>query len=243
MKKLYILIAAALFAVACNSDGTESTSGGDGQGGSLATFALKGNYLYTVDDNSLNIFSLVDPEGPVKVNEVFVGFSIETLFSDADYLYMGSRNGMYIYSIANPELPEYVSEAQHITACDPVVTNGTHAFVTLHSNSGCGNNINALMVYDVSNPLTPELVNSRMLTQPKGLGLYHNYLLVCDDEIKIFNITEPEYPHLVASIEKECHDVIVRENTLFAIGANSVYRYTLNPDDITDINPGSEVVF
>jgi hypothetical protein len=243
MKKLYTLIAVLLFAVACNSDGTESASGTDGQGGSMATFALKGDYLYTVDDNSLNVFSLVDPQGPVKVNEVMVGFNIETLFSDADYLYMGSRNGMYIYNIANPELPVYVSEAQHLTACDPVVTNGTHAFVTLHSNTGCGNTINALMVYDISNPQTPQLVNTHMLTQPKGLGLYHNYLLVCDDEIKIFDIAEPEYPHLVASINKECHDVIIRGNTLFAIGAHAVYRYTLNPDDITDINPDSEVVF
>jgi hypothetical protein len=243
MKKLLIFMMAAWFAVSCSGDTDTSLTGGDGAGGSLAIFALKGDYLYTVDQYGLNVFSLVDPEGPVKVNAVPVGFDIETLFSDGDYLYIGSRMGMYIYSVTNPELPEFVGEAHHVTSCDPVVSNGTHAFVTLHSNAGCGNTINALMVYDITTPSTPLLVNSRTLTQPKGLGLYGNYVIVCDDEIKIFDVSEPEYPHLVSSIEKECFDVIIRGNKLFAVGSSAVYRYSLNPSDITNITLDSEVVF
>lgn len=238
-----MLMMAAWIAVSCSGETDTSVSGGVGAGGSLATFALKGDYLYTVDHYGLNVFSLVDPQGPVKVNAVPVGFDIETLFSDAQYLYIGSRTGMYIYSVANPELPEFVGEAHHVTSCDPVVSNGTHAFVTLHSNSGCGNTINALMVYDITNPSYPVLVNSRTLTQPKGLGLYGDYLFVCDDEIKVFNMADPAYPHMVTTIEKECFDVIIKGDKLFAIGSGAVYRYSLNPADMTNITLDSEVVF
>jgi hypothetical protein len=235
----------AVIAVACSGDSSESTgiSKDNGVGGSLAIFALRGDYLYTVDQNTLNVFSLVNQTGPVKVNDVNIGFNIETLFSDAGYLYVGSQNGMYIYSIANPENPVFVSEAQHFTACDPVVANSSHAFVTLHSNTNCGNNINALMVYDLANPAQPQLIHQRSLVAPKGLGLYGNYLAVCDDEIKIFDITNPAEPVLAASINQECFDVIITDNTLFAIAGHAVYRYALNPQNITDIVLQSQVIF
>ncbi|SFQ28817.1 hypothetical protein SAMN05444144_102388 [Flavobacterium akiainvivens] len=235
---------AVFIAVSCSDDSTNNAGmPGDGQGGSLAIFALKGDYLYTVDHSYLNVFSLLNPQGPVKVNQVQVGFDIETLFSDADNLYIGSRTGMYIYSVTNPEDPLYVGEAHHVTACDPVVSNGTHAFVTLHSNAGCGNTINALMIYDIADPANPQLINSRVLTQPKGMGLYSHYLVVCDDEIKIFDITYPDYPHLVGSINKQCHDVIIRGNQMFAIADHAVYTYTLNEANISSVTLNSEIVF
>lgn len=229
----------------CSSDSDTGTNLGsnDGTGGSLAIFALKGNYLYTVDNMKLNVFSLINSSEPVKVNDVNVGFDIETLFSNGEYLFIGSRDGMYIYSVSNPENPQQLSSVQHFTACDPVVANDTHSFVTLHSTSVCGNNINSLEIYDTSNPQDPQLVHTRNLVQPKGLGLYNNYLFVCDDEIKVFNIQNPAEPTLVTTINNNCFDVIILNNDLFAIGDNGLYRYSLNPDDITDINFESEVTF
>lgn len=244
MKKLLLYISAFFIIMACSDDSNSNAeSANDGQGGSLAIFALKGNYLYTVDHSKLNVFSLLDAAGPVKVNEMTVGWEIETLFSHEDYLYIGSRAGMYIYSITNPESPQMVSSVQHFTACDPVVSNGTHTFVTLHSNTACGNNINMLEVYNTSNPNNPVMVHRRNLVHPKGLGLYGNYLFVCDDEIKIFNVENPEQPVLAGSIARECFDVIIRGNDLFAIGDKKVSRYALNPAQITDITLKSEVNF
>lgn len=151
MKK-YILLISTLFLFACSNDQDSvgvNEQNNDGQGGSLVTFTLKGDYLYTVDDNDLNVFNIVDPKNPTLVNTVFIGFDIETLFGYKDYLYIGSENGMFIYGITNPEFPEKLSSVEHFTACDPVVANDTHAYVTLHSNSFCGNNINILETYDV----------------------------------------------------------------------------------------------
>lgn len=245
MKKLYTLFFVAVLILAgCSSDSDNNISStGDGTGGSTAIFALKGDYLYAVDNTDLTVFSLLNTSGPVKVNDLQIGFQIETLFADGDFLYVGSRSGMYIYSLQNPENPEYLSSAQHFTACDPVVANSTHAFVTLHSNTRCGNNINQLQVYDIANPQAPVMIHARNLVSPKGLGLYGHYLIVCDDVIKVFDITNASEPVLATSIPAECHDVIITGNTLFAVGNHAVYNYTLNAANITQHALNSEVEF
>ncbi len=242
MKKI-ITFVTLLFLISCsNSDSTQNSD--VGQGGSLAVFAIKGNYLYGVDQMKLNVFSLIDPEKPVKVNEVQIGFDIETLFSYGDNLFIGSRNGMFIYSISNPESPTKLSGVQHFTACDPVIANSTHSYVTLNSNATCGNNTNVLQVYDTKDLIRPKLIHSRILMQPKGISFYQaDYLLVCDDVIKIFNIQIPAEPVLVHAIDKNCFDLIIRDNTLFAIGNKGVYRYKMNPNDIKDIQLESETIF
>ncbi|SHM57701.1 LVIVD repeat-containing protein [Flavobacterium xanthum] len=242
MKKIisFILL---VFIIGC-SDSDSAQNSDIGQGGSLAVFAIKGNYLYGVDQMKLNVFSLIDSEKPVKVNEIPIGFDIETLFSYGDNLFIGSRNGMFIYSITNPENPIKLSSVQHFTACDPVIANSTHSYVTLNSNTTCGNNINVLQVYDTKDLTNPKLIHSRTLTQPKGIGFFTaDYLFVCDDIIKIFNIQNPAEPILVHSIDRNCFDLIIRNNTLFAIGNGGVYRYELNPSNIKDIKVVSEVKF
>ena len=246
MKNIKLLFVLVFFGIlSCSSDDSSGSNDvkGDGQGGSLAVFALSGNYLYTVDNQSLNVFSLLDEGQPVSVNNVPIGWNIETLFAYGQRLFVGSRNGMYIYSIENPESPVLLSEVQHFTACDPVVANETHSFVTLHSNSSCGNNVNALMVYDTSNPSAPQLIHTRNLVAPKGLGLYGNYLFVCDDVIKIFDITTPDNPTLAGSIDVTAFDVIIRGNEMYAIGENTLRRYQLDPTNIQNIASQSQINF
>lgn len=233
MKRIYLYALLFTGLIACSQDsdsglGENNSGTNDGQGGSLATFALKGDYLYVVDETFLNVFSLIDEKKPVSVNKVPVGFQIETLFGYKDNLYIGSRNGMFIYSLENPELPQELSSVSHFTACDPVVANDSIAFVTLHSNVSCGNNINVLEIYDVSNITQPILLNSRNLFSPKGLGLYGDFLLVCDDEIKIFDVTDPRNSRLVGAIEHYAFDVIIRSNHMIAVGEEGIYQYNLS---------------
>ncbi|MGB3608392.1 MAG: hypothetical protein WA775_11765 [Psychroserpens sp.] len=243
--KSYILPFLAILILSCNSDGTDASSNSNfsetGKAGSLARFTTFGDYLYTVDNSDLNVFSIVDRANPVKVNDINIGFNIETLFNYKEYLYIGSQNGMYIYSVANPETPEYLSDVQHFTACDPVVATATHAYVTLHADIGCGTSINVLEIYDVTNVLEPVLISSRNLTKPIGLGLYNDYLIVCDDEVKIFDVSVPENAVLVHSISRDAFDVIVNNDTLILIGADGLYQYSLNPNSIQNTNELSTI--
>ena len=237
MRKICSFLIIALVLLGCSSDSSNDSSAftENGQGGSLARFALYVDYLYVVDDTNLNVFSIVNREEPVQVNTISIGFNIETLFNYKNYLYIGSRNGMYIYNIDNAEAPVYVSDVQHFTACDPVVANETHAFVTLHANIGCGTNINVLEIYDVTDVASPVLVSSRNLARPIGLGLYNDYLFVCDDEVKVFDISDPENSVLVTSIDIDSFDVIINNGNLILIGENGLYQYSLDSNDITNI--------
>ncbi|WP_298903973.1 hypothetical protein [uncultured Psychroserpens sp.] len=234
MKKYIFLIIAGLV-LSCDSDSSSDSttmSNETGKAGSLARFTSYNDYLYTVDNQKLNVFNIANRESPVKVNELQIGFNIETLFNYKEYLYIGSQNGMYIYSVQNPEQPQYLSDVQHFTACDPVIANATHAYVTLHADIGCGTTINVLETYDVTDVVNPILISSRNLTKPIGLGLYNDYLIVCDDEVKIFDVSDPSNSVLVHAINRSAFDVIVNNNTLILIGENGLYQYSLNPNSI-----------
>ena len=115
-----------------------------------------------------------------------------------------------------------------------MVANENYAFVTLWSDLGCGGIVNQLEVYDVRDVLNPVLVNVRELTFPKGLGLYNDYLIVCDDEIKIFDVSDPATSTLVHSIDRFAFDVIIQGDLLIAIGESGVYQYQLDSTSITN---------
>lgn len=235
MKKYIIMILTSFMVFGCDSDSqndsTNTNSESDGQGGSLATFALKGDYLYTVDSTDLNVYNIIDIKDPVQVNTIPIGFNIETLFSYKDYLYIGSRTGMFIYGLSNPEFPNQLSNVEHFTACDPVIANDTHAFVTLHAGTICGSNLNVLQIYDVTTITDPVLISSRNLSFPRGIGLFGDYLIVCDDEIKIFDISDPLESKLVTSVNKSAFDVIVSDDLLIAIGETGLFQFRLSEDN------------
>jgi hypothetical protein len=240
MKKIYLVLVFAIFmAFSCNDNDNAVASdvAGDGQGGSLATFTLKGDYLYTVDFFNLSVFNISDATNPVKVNTVNVGFNIETLFIFKEYLFIGSQDAMYIYDIANAELPKLLSRSNHFRACDPVVANDTNAYVTLHSNATCGGAINELKTYNIEDVENPVLLNTRGLTEPKGLSLFaDNYLLVCDDTVKIFDVSDPKNSKYINEIDTNgAIDIIIRNNHAFVVSEVAINQYQLNENDITDI--------
>lgn len=109
MKKI-ILFCLIIIGASCSSDNNSSSNnsadfGGDGMGGSLARFALAGNYLYTVGEESLSVFEITNPNQPIFKGNTYIGFDIETLYALDDKLYVGSRQGMFIYDISAPENP------------------------------------------------------------------------------------------------------------------------------------------
>ena len=87
------------------------------------------------------------------------------------------------------------------------------------------------------------LINSRNLIHPKGIGLFENYLFVCDDVIKIFDISDPTQITLANSIDKAVFDVVIYQNKLHAIGDDGLYQYSLNPANIEEITILSSISY
>jgi len=247
MKKIYLLVVFFIFLIiACDQDSNDTGGvSGDGTGGSLATFILKDDYLYTVDFYNLSVFNVTDTANPIKVNTINVGFNIETLFSFDSFLFIGSQRAMFIYDISNKELPKLLSQSNHFTSCDPVVANENNAFVTLHTNTNCQGTVNELQTYDIVDIENPILLNARGLTEPKGLALYRdNYLLVCDDSVKIFDISDPQDSKFIDEIPTENSlDIIIREDQAFIISETTIDQYSLDNTSIENFTQISRFIF
>src|SRR5689334_18258721 len=71
-----------------------------GAGGSLARFAIVGNYLYTVNYYDMDVYDISDPAKPLLKNTVPIMQAVETIFPFNDKLFIGGEFGMYIYSLA-----------------------------------------------------------------------------------------------------------------------------------------------
>lgn len=239
MKKIISILTIALLIVSCSSEESDQESS-TGKGGSLSRFVILGDYLYVADHTNLNVFQIADPKNPIKAGSASIGFTsnIETLSSYGDYLFVGSQNGFFIYDIyKDPEKPKKLTEVQHFKACDPVVANETHAYITLHtSNFECGNDLNQLQIYDVTNVEKPVMINQKNMTSPKGLALYNDYLFVCDDEVVIYDISNPAKINVVTSINREAFDIIIRGDLIILIGDTGLHQYSLDQNDIKKIN-------
>ncbi len=229
---------------------TGSPSGGGsgpsfGIGGSMARFGLYEDYLYTVNENTLYIFNVVDPENPKDIGSQYVGWAIETMFIYDGHMFFGSQNGMLIYSLAVATVPKQIGMFWHVTSCDPVVVQDGYAYITLRGGNLCGSNVNRLDVVELSNNyIDNTLVASYPMHGPYGLGIDGEVLFVCDGDkgLKIYNISDKLNidKHLIKAYPSiNAYDVIPVNGNLFLIGEDGFYQYDYS--DIQNITQLSSI--
>lgn len=223
----FVLFLFLLIVSACTQSDTNGVSGATGQGGSLARFVINDQHMYVVTHNSINVYDISINKFR-ELNRVYVEFGLETIFVKGDYLYLGGRDAMYIYSIGNPSLPSFVFRYSHITSCDPVVVQGTKAYVTLRSGSSCNLGSNALEIIDITNPLAPILIANYPMTSPGGLGIDGNCLFICEGEhgLKMLNVENPHEIKVIKEIaDVDAYDVIVENGLLKLTGEDGIFQY------------------
>lgn len=215
-----------------NSAGGWTAGGGQsyGQGGSMARFTLLSSHLYAVDETSLRLFDVQSPSNPSFVNDILLGWGIETIFPYKDKLFIGSTTGMYIYDASTPSAPQQMSVYSHFTACDPVVVNDEHAFVTLRSGNFCQQGVNQLQVLDIRDLYQPRLLKTYEMQNPHGLGLAGNNLFICEGQygLKQFNAADvlniaDNQLELLES--QKSYDVIPTAKSLIVTGPEGVCQY------------------
>ncbi|NER18784.1 LVIVD repeat-containing protein [Spongiivirga citrea] len=222
--------------VALNDFNAVPESGGTGDGGSLARFKIVGDYLYAVDSHSINVFGIQDLNNPTDLDDVYAGFDIETIFNRGDQLFLGSRRGMYIYDIKIPETPTLISEFEHGTACDPVVVDGDHAFVTLRGGNNCGALESGLFIVDISDIENPILQKEYPMDEPYGLGIKDEKIFICDGDsgLKVYDKTDVDNLKLLNHFNDiNTFDVVPLQNHLLMIGDGVLYQYTYEQNSIS----------
>lgn len=210
-----------------NSSGG-SSGGSTGVNGSMSRFGLYKDYLYVVLNDYMSIFNLAGDEPEKAVENMYIGGSVETIFSYKDCMFMGTPTGMMIYSVADPLKPEYQSMMWHVYGCDPVVVENDIAYVTVHSGNNCGQNFNELIILNVKDVKNPQPIVSYTMTKPKGLGIDNGTLFLCDDGLKIYNAEDSQTlmaNRLAHYSGMEGYDVIPHDNVLMMIADDGIYQY------------------
>lgn len=210
-----------------------------GRGGSFARFAIKGDRLYTVDQNKLRVFNISDVTNPTFINKHNVGNNVETIFPYKENLFIGTSWGMYIYSISNPDQPRELSFYRHIFGCDPVVANDEYAFVSIRTGAeACQMGSNRVDIVDIRDLTNPIRINTMFRTQPKGVGLQFNEFYLCDNGIWKFDISNID--DIESTGEKigqiDAYDVIPFGDYLGVIGNDGFYQYKNENGQLVEIS-------
>lgn len=206
----------------------------NGTGGSMARFGLKDDRLYTISWSDMKVFNTSAPAQPFYVKTInFSQGDIETIFPYKERLFIGSQTGMFIYDIADRDNPKKLGQFTHARACDPVVADDTHAYVTLRSNNRCAGFLNQLDVLDINNLTAPKLLKTYPFTEPAGLGKDGNLLFICDgkDGVKILDASNPTDIRPIKTIAgMEAFDVIAWRGTAIVTAKDGLYLINyLNP--------------
>lgn len=215
-----------LFSASSAANAVPGVGGGPGKGGSLARFAVLGEQLYTVGEQSLGLFDLTNPAAPVAGAPVTSLWGVETIYPKDHYLFLGTRQGMYIFDVAQPAAPKQIAQYSHFTSCDPVVVDEHYAYVTLRTGGRCGGGPNQLQVIDLTTLSQPRLARSYPLSGPQGLGVDGQQLFVCDsDGLRVFDTSRAPQLTQQQFFPVQVSDVIPNGGTLLAIGAAGLYQY------------------
>lgn len=225
----YLLIAPAVAGATAMPAATITPGESAGTGGSMASMTLINNYLYAItSSHNVGIVDVSNPAAPGKLSLDYVsGFDLETIFPFEDKLFLGSTEGVYILDISNPAKPVQTGQFQHGRACDPVITDGSYAYVTLHAGTPCGGASNELDVLNVQDLQQPRLIDTYPMTSPGGLCKDGNLLFVCDNPgVKLYDATNPASLQLLTSINTgDAYDVIAANHLLLVVTKKGLYQY------------------
>jgi hypothetical protein len=209
-----------------------SNSSVSGIGGSMARFTILGDRLYTVDQNSLKVFNIDQPASPFFVNDLHVGWGIETIYPFKGNLFIGSNAGMFIYNTTDPDQPTYMSEFRHAVACDPVFVVGDIAYVTLRTGNRCFGTDDQLDVIDIKDLYKPKLIKTYRMDNPHGLSVINDKMILCEGQfgLKVLDVEDPLKIKTKEKISgKHFYDVIIlSENNAIVVGDDGLYQYKFN---------------
>jgi len=212
-----------MFAMPASASGNVS----NGTGGSMARFGLREDRLYTVDNTDLKVFDVSIPEKPLYIRNIPTGnWGIETIFPFGNNLFIGSMTGMFIFDVTAKDQPKQVGTFTHARVCDPVISDGKHAFVTLRNGSQCQGFINQLDVVDIADITKPRLLKSYPLTNPHGLSKVGDILLICDgaDGLKVFNAANVNSIKQLGHLKgMNAYDVIALGSIAMVSAADALY--------------------
>lgn len=245
----YLVMLALVLLYACDDVSVSRDSnyyydnGGVATGGSLASFVIQGNSLYTINNSQLVTYDISNPSEsiPRRLSSISNEYgstiwNLETIYPYGDHLFLGANDAMYIVNVSNPAAPTFVSKYEHVYSCDPVVVQNDIAYVSLRNGTRCWHDINALEVIDISDLENPQLIKSYNMEAPYGLGIFENSLFLCDaGKLKVLDCTDPYNISVTQVFDREeiyALDVIPNGGTPIILGEGKLNQYAFENNQL-----------
>lgn len=175
------------------SDGTDDFCSSSGSGGSLARFALVGDYLYGLRYGQLQVIQInggiASPTNPLSLGSYIAGWDVETISPALGHLFLGASSGVHVFSLDNPAAPVRIGSLTHARARDPVVVESPYAYVTLRDGTfSDGGPVSRLEVLDLNNLTNMTRKKTIGLSNPYGLAVKNGDVFVCNgyDGLMVF---------------------------------------------------------
>jgi hypothetical protein len=207
-----------------------------GIAGSMSRVVVVNNYLYAVNESSLVVMNIDNPANVVRNNDVQIGWNIETIYPFSNHLFIGSTQGMFIFNIDNPSSPQLQAGFGHANSCDPVISDGEYAYVTLRSGNICNGFTNQLDVVDIGDLMNPVLLKTYPMSNPHGLTKDGDLLFICDGEdgVKAYDASDVNNITLIKKIDDlNSFDVIAYDGRILVSAESGLYQYDYSdPADI-----------
>ena len=211
--------------------------------GSYTNMLVIGDFMYVINKEKLQTYSLQQADNPTLLDGQEVGFNIESLLHHKGSLFIGSAQAMFIYEIDDKGIPnrtsitDYESLGNDFCMNDPIAVNDGNAFASLSSRSvgECGRfDMNEIRVYDITNLEDPRLMQTVAMDSPRGIALDGDILFVCEAEIglKVLDVSNPDNPVQIYHFAGfKAFDVIANDGLLVVVGPEKIYEY-----DYSDIH-------
>jgi hypothetical protein len=189
----------------------------------------------------MQVFNIQTPANPESLKTVQLPFGIETIYPFSDKLFLGATTGMFIYDISNAINPTPLGGFSHARVCDPVITDGDYAYVTLRAGSLCGNAMmkSELNILDVKQLNHPVLVQRYDMTNPYGLGKDGNLLWICDGTagLKMYDASNPQDLKLKKTFSNiEPFDVIPYNGKLIVSAKEGIVQYDYSSGEMKELS-------
>ncbi len=209
------------------------------QQGSLASMIIVDDYLYVISNSQIKTVSLSEPTAPTLINSTTVNWNMETLYHHQGAIYVGTRLGVYILDLSTPEDPQLAGSFEHPWRCDPVVVDGNVAYSTLRGGESCGGFNSQLDILDVTDISNPQLITSVEMSEPYGLAIDDDTLLVADGYrgLKRLNVEDPANPVLLSGLsDHNVRDVIILDNQQAILqGISSIIQVDFGQTDVIEV--------
>lgn len=190
---------------------------------------VRDGYAYVADyDGGFRIIDISTPSNPTEVGFCFMPGQPFGVYVKDDYAYISCHNpnNFCIVDISTPSAPILKSYVQIPGHGNNVFVLGNFAYLAVGGYSG------GLYIYDVSDPLNPQLASSYLTYSAIGVYVTEPYALLAAGYLYSFDVSNPNNPILLdnfyISYDEYAYDVCIDGDYAYCVFDYFVLDYLNN---------------